>query len=109
MGYNIFRKMSEYALGSGMIGTLIGLVQILRDMDDPSAIGPAMAVAILTLLYGIILGEITFKPMATEFIKQDALHLERKHQRGRIHTYAALCTVIVLYGFVLATLLYFTS
>lgn len=107
IGFTVFQKMAEYALGSGMIGTLIGIIKMLQNMSDPTAIGPAMAVALLTLLYGIILGEIVFKSMATDFLRTHHTHLERNSQRGRIHTYAALLTLIVLLGSVFGILLQF--
>ncbi|MDR2892311.1 MAG: MotA/TolQ/ExbB proton channel family protein [Deltaproteobacteria bacterium] len=61
---DIFKTMGTYAPAFGMIGTLIGLVQMLRNMDDPSSIGPAMAVALLTTLYGSLLSNIVFLPLA---------------------------------------------
>ena len=51
------------AASSGVVGTLIGLVQMLANMDDPSKIGPAMAVALLCTFYGIILAEICLAPL----------------------------------------------
>jgi chemotaxis protein MotA len=48
----------------GMIGTVIGLVLMLQSMNDPSTIGPAMAVALLTTFYGAVLANILFIPMA---------------------------------------------
>ncbi|MBF0282843.1 MAG: MotA/TolQ/ExbB proton channel family protein [Magnetococcales bacterium] len=56
--------VGELGPAMGMIGTLIGLVQMLASMDDPAAIGPAMAVAILTTLYGALLANIVALPMA---------------------------------------------
>lgn len=50
----------------GMIGTLVGLVQMLGNMADPKAIGPAMAVALLTTLYGAFLANVLFGPMLTK-------------------------------------------
>lgn len=50
----------------GMIGTLIGLVLMLGNMSDPKAIGPAMAVALLTTLYGALLANVIFGPMNTK-------------------------------------------
>jgi chemotaxis protein MotA len=50
----------------GMIGTLIGLVLMLGNMADPKAIGPAMAVALLTTLYGAFLANVLFMPMLTK-------------------------------------------
>ena len=55
IGVNMFKAIGDYAPAMGMIGTLIGLVQMLSNMDDPKAIGPAMAVALLTTLYGAII------------------------------------------------------
>ncbi len=63
-GQKIFRFMGTTAPSMGMIGTLIGLVQMLRTLDDPAAIGPAMAVALLTTLYGAILAFMVFNPLA---------------------------------------------
>jgi chemotaxis protein MotA len=63
-GQDIFKSLGAYAPAFGMIGTLIGLVQMLRQMDDPTTIGPAMAVALLTTLYGSLLANIVFLPLA---------------------------------------------
>ena len=63
-GQKIFRFMASTAPSMGMIGTLIGLVQMLGTLSDPSAIGPAMAVALLTTLYGAILAFLIFGPIA---------------------------------------------
>ena len=50
----------------GMIGTLIGLVQMLSNMDDPKSIGPAMAVALLTTLYGAVIANVFALPIAAK-------------------------------------------
>ena len=63
-GYRIFRFMGSTAPAMGMIGTLIGLVQMLQTMDDPASIGPSMAVALLTTLYGALFAFLVFIPMA---------------------------------------------
>ena len=63
-GQKIFRFLGSTAPAMGMIGTLIGLVQMLKTLEDPSAIGPAMAVALLTTLYGAILAFLIFNPIA---------------------------------------------
>ena len=47
-----------------MIGTLVGLVQILANLSDPSSIGPAMAVAMLTTLYGAVIANLIALPIA---------------------------------------------
>ncbi len=60
----IFTASGDVAPAMGMIGTLIGLVQMLSNMDDPKTIGPAMAVALLTTLYGAIMANMVFMPVA---------------------------------------------
>ena len=50
----------------GLIGTLIGLVQMLGQLDDPSTIGPSMAVALLTTFYGAVLSNMLFSPLAAK-------------------------------------------
>ncbi|OEU75771.1 MAG: flagellar motor protein MotP [Desulfuromonadales bacterium C00003093] len=64
LGAEIFTTMGTYAPALGMIGTLIGLVQMLQSMDDPSTIGPAMAVALLTTFYGSVIANIVCMPIA---------------------------------------------
>ena len=63
-GQRLFKFMGGIAPSMGMIGTLIGLVQMLQALDDPSAIGPAMAVALLTTLYGAIIAFMICNPIA---------------------------------------------
>ncbi len=64
IGSSIFSAMADMAPAMGMIGTLIGLVAMLANMDDPKAIGPAMAVALLTTLYGAIIANAMCGPIA---------------------------------------------
>jgi len=64
LGSEIFTTLGTFAPALGMIGTLIGLVQMLKTMDDPSSIGPAMAVALLTTFYGAILANLFCLPVA---------------------------------------------
>ncbi len=61
---DVFRKMGAYAPAFGMLGTLIGLVQMLSKLQDPSSIGPAMATALLTTFYGSLLSTMVFLPIA---------------------------------------------
>ena len=67
-GADMFKAMAVYAPAMGMIGTLIGLVQMLANMSDPAAIGPAMAVALLTTLYGAIIANAFASPLAEKLI-----------------------------------------
>ena len=61
---DVFTKMATFSPAFGMIGTLIGLIQMLNKLSDPSTIGPAMAVALLTTFYGSILSTLFFLPIA---------------------------------------------
>ena len=63
-GADIMSSMGAYAPAFGMIGTLIGLVQMLANLDDPSTIGPKMAVAMITTFYGAIMANLFFIPMS---------------------------------------------
>lgn len=67
-GADMFKAMAVYAPAMGMIGTLIGLVQMLANMSDPAAIGPAMAVALLTTLYGAVIANAFASPLAEKLI-----------------------------------------
>lgn len=60
----ILDSLAMYAPALGMMGTVIGLVQMLNTMDDPSSIGPGMALALITTFYGIILANLVFLPLA---------------------------------------------
>jgi chemotaxis protein MotA len=74
-GAEILEGMAGDGPAFGMIGTLIGLVQMLQNMSDPSSIGPAMAVALLTTLYGAIIMTVFTNPMAAklkQFSKAEA-------------------------------------
>ena len=66
IGSDVFGSMASYAPAFGMIGTLIGLVQMLANLDDPSSIGPSMAVAMITTFYGAVLANLFFTPMSNK-------------------------------------------
>lgn len=70
-GAGIFKSMADVAPAMGMIGTLIGLVAMLSNMDDPKSIGPAMAVALLTTLYGAIMANMVGIPIADKLKLRD--------------------------------------
>ncbi len=63
-GQKVFKAIGDAAPAMGMVGTLIGLVILLQNMDDPKSIGPAMAVAILTTLYGSLIANLFALPIA---------------------------------------------
>jgi len=63
-GRQVLEGAGTWAPAFGMIGTLIGLIQMMANMSDPSQIGPQMAVALLTTFYGAVLANLIFLPMA---------------------------------------------
>ncbi len=69
---SILRRASEIAPAMGLIGTLVGLVQMLANLENPDTIGPAMAVALLTTFYGAILGTVVMSPLAAKIEKNAA-------------------------------------
>jgi chemotaxis protein MotA len=64
VGQSIFNAMGTYSPAFGMIGTLIGLIQMLRSLDDPSKIGQGMATALITTFYGALMANLVFLPIA---------------------------------------------
>lgn len=82
-GAKVFTAMADVAPAMGMIGTLIGLVQMLSNMEDPKSIGPAMAVALLTTLYGAMIATMMATPIAdklslrmTEEARMQSLYID---------------------------------
>jgi chemotaxis protein MotA len=64
VGEKVFRAIGESAPAFGMVGTLVGLVQMLSSMSDPTSIGRAMAVALLTTLYGVLIAQLIALPIS---------------------------------------------
>ena len=67
LGVLMFDRMKMFAQAFGWIGVLIGLVIMLKNMSDPAAIGPGMAICLLTALYGTIIGFVICLPIKTKF------------------------------------------
>ncbi|MEW6520940.1 MAG: MotA/TolQ/ExbB proton channel family protein [Thermodesulfobacteriota bacterium] len=78
LGRKVFSAMGDSGPAFGMIGTLVGLVQMLANMGDPSTIGPAMAVALLTTLYGSLIANIFCIPIAEKLALRS-----REEERNR--------------------------
>ena len=72
-GRRVFKSLGDAAPAFGMIGTLVGLVQMLANMDDPSAIGPAMAIALLTTLYGAVVANLICLPIADKLAAKEGV------------------------------------
>jgi len=78
VGQNMFINMAIMAPAMGMIGTLVGLVQMLANMSDPASIGPAMAVALLTTLYGAVVANMFAQPWADKLARSSAIEKMNK-------------------------------
>ncbi len=76
VGERVFRAIGESAPAFGMVGTLVGLVQMLSSMSDPTSIGRAMAVALLTTLYGVLIAQLIALPIS------DKLEAKNEIERG---------------------------
>lgn len=85
----VFKKSAEIAPAMGLVGTLIGLVIMLGSLDDPSSIGPAMAIALLTTMYGAIMANMFFNPLATKL----ELNSQLEFQIRKIYTASVLSVV----------------
>jgi chemotaxis protein MotA len=70
---SILRRAAEFSPAMGLIGTLIGLVQMLGNLQDVTSIGPSMAVALLTTFYGALLANLVFIPLATKLDRNSVL------------------------------------
>ncbi len=71
-GHVIFKAFGEAAPGMGMVGTLIGLVSMFGHMDDPKKIGPGMAIALLTTLYGAVFANVLCLPISDKLANRAA-------------------------------------
>lgn len=85
-GTSVLRKAAEVSPAMGLIGTLVGLVQMLGNLDDPSTIGPSMAVALLTTFYGALLANMVFSPLAAKLERNSAeeMLLNTVYQLGAV-------------------------
>ena len=83
-GKSVVDQAGRFAPAFGMVGTLIGLVLMLKDLDDPTRIGPGMAVALITTLYGAVISNAFFLPMAEKlaFLNKQELMAKEIILRG---------------------------
>ncbi|MCH2208051.1 MAG: motility protein A [Lentisphaerales bacterium] len=70
VGNSVYKNMGGYAPAFGMVGTLIGLIQMLQDLSDPNALGVGMATALITTLYGAFFANLFFIPMAGKLFER---------------------------------------
>ncbi len=78
LGQSIYKSWGGFCPAFGMIGTLIGLVNMLANLDDPDAIGPGMAVALLTTFYGSLLANLFLLPLAGKLALYSSEEVKRK-------------------------------
>ena len=75
---SVFRCWAAMAPAFGLIGTLIGLVQMLAMMDDPASLGPGMSVALLTTLYGVLMANLVLTPIAGKLALRSREEIRKK-------------------------------
>lgn len=77
--YNVISKMGELAPAWGMIGTIIGLTLMLQELKDPTSLGPTVAIALMTTLYGIIFAHLFCIPIANKIKSHHEEELNKQH------------------------------
>ena len=104
---SVLATLRKTTYGSGVAGTLIGLIQMLQNLDDPSNIGPAMAVALLTALYSVLIVEFIIDPMTNRILSRASIHVQSTpiippaqsgHAVGMVVS-AVLCLFVLLMVF----------
>lgn len=78
-GQDILLSMGKYAPAFGMTGTVIGLIKMLKNLSDSATLGPAMAIALVTTFYGVLLANLLFNPFAAKLkskTQQDVMEME---------------------------------
>ena len=78
IGQRMYSAMGTYAPAFGMIGTLIGLIQMLQHLDDPASVGPGMAMAMITTFYGALFANLFFLPMAGKLKQRSEQEIQFK-------------------------------
>jgi len=78
LGQKIFTSLGNYAPAFGMVGTLIGLIQMLQKLNDPSQIGTGMGTALITTFYGAVLANLVFLPMAGKLKTRSKQEVQEK-------------------------------
>jgi flagellar motor component MotA len=95
-GAAMFLRLAELAVATGFLGMLVGMTQMLQNLADPSAIGPALSVALLTMFYGVLLSELVFRPAATDCLKRGGIQAEGWFHRHPNRTVGILGPVLLV-------------
>ena len=77
-----FNEAGRFSISAGVVGVLIGVVLMLGHMDDPAAIGPSMAIALLTALYGTICKYFIFGPLSSVLDHRAVAIYNQKAENG---------------------------
>lgn len=77
-GQSVFKTMGMFFPAWGMIGTLMGLISLLKSLDDPSKIGPSMALALVTTFYGSVLANLVCLPIANKLAIKSKEEMRKK-------------------------------
>lgn len=77
-GHKVLDTMAAYSPAYGMIGTLIGLINMLKDLTDSASLGPSMAVALVTTFYGVVMANLLFTPISNKLKSQTAAEVQQK-------------------------------
>jgi chemotaxis protein MotA len=72
----VWRAAADASPSVGMVGTVLGLIGMFASLEDPAAMGPAMALAMLTTLYGLVFGAFVFGPIAARLERLAAAEME---------------------------------
>ena len=75
---NVMNQWAGFAPGFGMMGTVLGLIGMLNNLEDKSSLGPNMAVALITTLYGSMLANWILVPLAQNLINQNSMEMRAK-------------------------------
>ncbi len=73
---SLLNKGAKVAPALGLLGTVIGLIEVLQSLEDPSKIGPAMSLALMTTAFGSVLGSLVFTPLAGRLEHHNSMYVE---------------------------------
>lgn len=95
----VLSTMRILASAAGVLGSLIGFVNMLANLDDPKNIGPAMAVAMLTLFYGVIIAELCIGPLISRMkLRSDSDEDAEKSMKPTVVTFVAVPAGLASFG-----------
>jgi len=77
---SLLNKGAKIAPALGLLGTVIGLIEVLQSLDDPTKIGPAMSLALMTTAFGSVLGSLVFTPLAGRLEHHNLMYIETHKQ-----------------------------